>query len=116
MPDENTSNTPPANPEKQSPLGTQVPTAVEQSKVGDNSKCCSENKQPTSTKLEEDIRSGERWLIGINSFSVIMTIVIALIYWGQLCQMKKATRAAEGANKVATDTLIAGNRPADRHP
>jgi hypothetical protein len=111
MPDENASNTPSANPDKQPLSEAQVPPAVEQSEVGDKAKCCTDDKQNNSIKLEMDIRTGERWLIGINAFSVIMTIVIALIYWGQLCQMRRATKAAEGANKVATDTLIASNRP-----
>jgi hypothetical protein len=50
-------------------------------------------------------------LIVINALLLIANIVIASIYYGQLCQMKKATKAAEGANTIARDALIATNRP-----
>jgi hypothetical protein len=72
-----------------------------------------ERQQDSETiKLEKDIRSRERWLIGINSASVIVSIVIACIYFGQLRQMKEATKAtkiaasaAQSAAATAKDTL-----------
>src|SRR5215813_12587179 len=52
-------------------------------------------------QLERDIRTGERWLIGINGFTALMSLVIALIYYGQLCQMQKATKATQMAAEAA---------------
>jgi hypothetical protein len=68
-----------------------------------------ENK---STKLEQEIRSGEVWLIRITFASVVVNLIIASIYYGQLIQMRKATKAAQDAARaaqvascVASDTL-----------
>lgn len=61
-----------------------------------------ENEESEAVKLEKDIRSGERWLIGINATSVILSAVIALIYFGQLNEMRKATEASVKAANAAT--------------
>jgi hypothetical protein len=49
----------------------------------------------------EQIRIGERWIIGIGVASVIMNIVIAFIYYGELKEMRKATVAAVAAAGAA---------------
>jgi hypothetical protein len=64
------------------------------------------NEQNAATKLEQDIRSGERWLIGINSALLVVTVIIACIYYGQLCQMKRAVNQAEKANNITRDSLL----------
>jgi hypothetical protein len=77
---------------------------------GNRSKNSPDGEENKSVQLQRDIRSGERWLIGINAASVIMSIVIALIYYGQLREMKKSTKAANDsavAAKSAADTADA---------
>jgi len=59
----------------------------------------------SATDIERDIRSGERWLIGIGVATLVINTIIALIYYGQLKEMRKATQYAGVAAKAATDTL-----------
>src|SRR5271155_2034214 len=54
----------------------------------------SHNNQARITELEQETRGGERWLIGIGIATMVINTGIALIYLGQLLQMRKATRAA----------------------
>jgi Sec-independent protein translocase protein TatA len=58
-------------------------------------------EESTVANLEQNIRTGERWLIGIGIATVIVNTVIALIYWGQLSEMRKATKAAGDSAKAA---------------
>lgn len=67
-------------------------------------------ENPITVKLEEDIKVGERWLIGIGIASILINILIAWIYWGQLGEMRKATQATQDAVKVARDTLTASQQ------
>src|SRR5579862_1546797 len=57
-----------------------------------------QNESTTIGSLEQDIRGGERWLIGIGIATLLINSIIALIYWGQLKQMTEATRAATESN------------------
>jgi hypothetical protein len=107
MPDENDSNTPSTDPERQ-PLsqGPVTPTAPHQNEYGEQAKSGTENKDnKTIRELEKDIRTGERWLIRIGAASVIMNVVIALIYFGQLKEMQRATRATQKSADAAKGTL-----------
>lgn len=63
------------------------------------------SNEGTTRKLEEDIKSGEKWLIGIGIASLLINSIIAWIYWGQLREMRKATEAATQASQTAKDTL-----------
>jgi hypothetical protein len=47
------------------------------------------------TDIEEDIRSGERWLIVVGILAVLVNGLIAAIYYGQLTQMRQATKATQ---------------------
>jgi len=96
-------------PIPQSPV---TPATPQQNEVGDKSDGGSEDKNNQAIKLEQDIRNGERWLIGIGTAGVVLSVVIALIYFGQLREMRKATRAsakaadaAVSAANIARDTL-----------
>src|SRR5437870_4373776 len=103
MPNENDSDTPSANPERQ-PLSQApvTPAAPHQDILGENADGRSHDKQDeTVRKIEDDIRTGERWLIKIGAAGVIMNVIIALIYYGQLKEMRKATRASEKAATAA---------------
>jgi len=78
--------------------------------MGKQIKTATTQKEDETAKLERDIKTGEYWLIGINALLLIANIVIASIYYGQLCQMRKATKAAEGANGIASRALIETDR------
>ena len=54
--------------------------------------------------LERDIKMGEICLIIINGLLLVTTIVIACIYYGQLQQMTKATKATEDAATAAKES------------
>src|SRR5258708_6627674 len=64
----------------------------------------SSNKDQTE-QLEKDIRTGERWIIGLGVATIVINTVIALIYYGQLKEMRKATEAATKSANAADATL-----------
>lgn len=66
-----------------------------------------ENK---TLQIEKDIRSGERWLIGITTTGVILNAIIALIYFGQLGEMRKATVASTKSADAATSAADTAGR------
>jgi len=88
MPNEDGSNAPPADAERQS---------FPQSQMRDESKDRADEEENPTTKLERDIKTGEIALIVINGLLLVTTIVIAVIYNGQLKEMRRATRASEKA-------------------
>ncbi|MGA8030116.1 MAG: hypothetical protein WB992_23460 [Bryobacteraceae bacterium] len=59
--------------------------------------------QESAIKLEQDLRDGERWLISIGVASVLVNLLIAWIYYGQLGEMRKSTKAA-------TDAVVAAQQ------
>jgi hypothetical protein len=74
-------------------------------------------QQNSSVKLAEDIRTGERWILGIGIATLVINTAIALIYWEQPRQMKEATRAAvasaeasKKALRTTNDTLAIANQ------
>jgi hypothetical protein len=106
MPNENDSNRTSSDSETQPSMQTPVPpTAPEQDKMRCDAKNGPNHEDSKAIKIEEDIRSGERWLIGISATGVILNVVIALIYYGQLVQMREATSAAQKAAEIADATL-----------
>lgn len=68
------------------------------------------NNQRATQKLEEDIKSGEQWLIGIGIATLLINSIIALIYWDQLKEMRKATEAASGSVNIAAYALRENQR------
>lgn len=69
----------------------------------ENSKSGTAGNENSTIEL---IRTGEYWLIGINAAAVILNIIIALIYYGQLGEMRKATRASEKAATAAASAAL----------
>lgn len=63
------------------------------------------SNESNTEKLEKDIKRGEWWLIRIGIATLLINTVIAVIYWGQLQEMRKATLAATQASETAKDTL-----------
>jgi hypothetical protein len=57
------------------------------------------------SQLEKNIKTGEWWLIGIGVATLLVNIGIAKIYYGQLKEMREATRLTGAAVKIAGDTL-----------
>ena len=112
-PDSNASIQPPRQPP-----GNQNPPAP----PPDNN---SRNNQSTIAELEQDIRGGERWLIGIGIATILVNIGIGLVYWGQLIQMRASVQkmddaisaasrsalAAENANTQSKDQFLEDQRP-----
>jgi hypothetical protein len=106
MPNENERDTPSTKPDGQSlPGSPMAPLTPQQDKMGKSSKNPPGDEESATIKLEKDIRSGELWLIGISAASVVLNAVIALIYYGQLRQMRKAT-------DIATKQIILAKRVA----
>jgi hypothetical protein len=102
MPNENDSNTLSADSNRQSlPQPPVTPAAPQQDEMTEESSGNAEKEENPTTKLERDIRTGEIALIIINGLLLVTTIVIAIIYNGQLKEMRKATRASEKAATAA---------------
>jgi hypothetical protein len=88
MPNENSSHTPPTDPTDQTlPQANVSPPTPQQEEMRNNPDDRPNDEESETVKLEKDIRRGEGWLIGINGSLLIATIVIAVIYFGQLRQM-----------------------------
>lgn len=70
-------------------------------------------EETRTEQLEKNIRTGEYLLIGINGTALILSFLIAWIYYGQLSEMRKATKesarsayaACENA-QIARSTLL----------
>jgi hypothetical protein len=106
MTDENQGDDPSGDPNEQIDSSSSAsPTAPQQHKMRNDSDSRCEDEKNKAIHLEEDIRTGERWLIGISAASIILNAVIALIYFGQLKQMRISTQAAESAANTAAQTL-----------
>ena len=69
-----------------------------------------ENEESPTAKLERDIKTGEIALIVINGLLLVTTIVIAVIYSGQLKQMRKATEASRKAADAAVQAMHIDDR------
>ncbi|MGH9344997.1 MAG: hypothetical protein ACRD19_14705 [Terriglobia bacterium] len=65
-----------------------------------------QKEEAANTKFEQDLRSGERWLIRIGIAALVVNTIIALIYWGQLIQMRKATNAATNSANASLSAAI----------
>lgn len=72
---------------------------------GEDSTPPSYTNADATKKLEEAVKIGEWWLIGIGIVTILVNIGIALVYYKQLGEMKKstdaATKAADAAKKSA---------------
>src|ERR1700704_2767158 len=112
MTNENDSNTPPANSKGQSLSQVPVnPISAHQNGIGEKTDRHPEGKDSETVRdLEKDIQAGERWLIRIGVAGIVMNAAIALIYFGQLKEMRKATAASEKAAIAAASAADTANR------
>lgn len=63
--------------------------------VGERTRGTCNNSGDTTTQLEQDIKRGERWLIGVGFAAVAVNIGIGIVYYSQLKQMRNATQASQ---------------------
>jgi hypothetical protein len=107
MPNEYGSYNPDAAPQDQPlPQSPVILPTPHQNELRNSPEGATKDKEDeTVVKLEKDIKTGERWLIKIGAAGVIMNVVIALIYYGQLREMRKSTNAATSAAETADKTL-----------
>src|SRR3954452_9565282 len=92
-----------ARSDQNSPIQADLDSARNHPPATQRGETRANNHEAVAEKLEQDIRAGERWLIWIGMTSVLINTVIGWIYWGQLVQMKEATRAA----KISADAAAA---------
>ena len=105
MPEQNSSNEiagepggeSPVQPPRQPPGNRNPPSPPANGNPGQNNN--------ESKNLEKDIRTGERWLVGIGIATVLVNIGIGSIYYGQLKQMRIATEASTKAANLASDAF-----------
>jgi hypothetical protein len=69
------------------------------------SRTCTATIDPGRKIEMEAIKKGEYWLIGIGIVSILVNLFIAAVYYGQLKEMVKATKASTDAAKAATDSV-----------
>ena len=123
MPNQDSGKTPSPDPQEQPvPQHPVTPTTPQENKMGKDSQCSSSDENDKTTKLQQDIRRGEYWLIGISGAAFVLNIVIAVIYYGQLHQMRKATKATQTAAEAAKNsadlqrTIVEGTQTAEVMP
>jgi hypothetical protein len=96
---------PTGSPDSQSYPPSPVVPGLEERIMALESRKRARVEEAKSDQLVRDVKKGEWWLIGINALLLIATILIAFIYYGQLSQMRIATKATQDAVCVASRTL-----------
>lgn len=107
MPVETGGNSIGGNPEGHPPTETPIQSPGNQAIPPDTTNPHANQDQTAFINIEKDIKSGEKWLIGIGIATILVNVIIACIYYGQLKEMRKATQATTDAVRVARDTLTA---------
>jgi hypothetical protein len=113
MPDEQNGDSETADPARDSSVKPPaIKSAGQQQPLTESTHANAKQEENETAKLEKDIRTGERWIIGLGIATLIVNIVIASIYYGQLKQMRKATEAtgiaaaaAQESSRTAKETL-----------
>lgn len=105
MPDQPSGQYPTGNPDSKSLPHAAAIAAIEKRVVALEAQSHTHAKEEEPEKLEQHIRTGEVWLVSINGLVLITTIIIVVISYGQLGQMREATQAATKAANTAADAL-----------
>jgi hypothetical protein len=105
MPEEKSGNSTSGEPIRQTLLGAEIQSSGNQGMPSATSDGDSDQNQNAPDKIAKEIKSGERWLIGIGIAALLINTIIASIYIGQLTEMRKATHASTEAVQLASDTL-----------
>jgi hypothetical protein len=106
MPDQNTPDAKPDNPDHNPSIESKPIQSLADKERQTEPKDASTNaEEDDARKFKEDVRSGEKWLIGIGVASVLVNLIIAYFYFGQLTEMRVATEASTKAASLASDAL-----------
>jgi len=114
MPKEESSHGAKQKPDADSSVKATSTGGGNQQPPGDRNERHPPNDENGGTNLERDIRDAEGWLIGIGVATVIVNLLIASIYYGQLSQMRKATEASTNAVHLAQDSFEISSENFDR--
>lgn len=116
MPDDDSSNTPPSESQNQAQAVT--PSTPDQGTSGAGRNANSDDRQNQTGELAREFRIAEKWQIGTNIGLGVIGLFALIIYYGQLSEMRMATRvtktaadAAKSAAETAKDTFRLTNRP-----
>lgn len=102
MTDQKNSDNPPNDAKGEPPGQTPVtPTAPKKGKMSEKGKATATNKEDVSTELAREFRWVEASQIAISAALLIVGIVALCIYYGQLGEMRKSTKAARDAADAA---------------
>ncbi|SRR5712691_1772181 len=106
MPDDDSSKAPSTDPQSQ-PLSQPpvTPSTPHQGTLGEGGNANSKDKQNQTRELANQFRIAEKWQIGTTVGLGVIGIFALFIYYGQLCEMKKVTKATENAATAAKGSL-----------
>lgn len=77
-------------------------------------RCSTDGDENETRSLAKQIRGGEKWLIGIGVATLAINSIIALIYYCQLGEMRKAAIASGQAAGAATDAATSAQKALDQ--
>lgn len=109
MVDQKDGQSPAGNPDQQSLANSPTLAALQQRIVALEAQGYCRQEQDETKNLEKAIKTGEAWLIGINALLLIVQVIIACIYFGQLDQMRIATESTAVASNTARDAFEASD-------
>ncbi len=110
MPNQDTPHQTDDEPQSKLPVETAHNSLTEEEEPSATAKKNSNDGRNKAVQLEQDIRSGERWLIGIGIATVVVNTIIALIYYDQLHLMRTSTEKAAIAADAARDAADEARR------
>jgi hypothetical protein len=105
MPEQINGEKPAGNPDSQTPPPPPVEPTIEKRIVALEAERDSRNNRKDSNELAAAVKTGERWLIGINGIALLVSIGIGIVYIFQLREMRKSTDAATSAAYTASQSL-----------
>jgi hypothetical protein len=103
MPDEESSNSAEKKPDGQPPAKTDQVLSKDQQPPAKSDNSSPADDQTETTKFQNQIRNGEWALVIVGALTILVNIVIAYIYYGQLQQMRIATQASTRSAQLAAD-------------
>lgn len=105
MPEEKDGESAAGEPDSKTPIDPQIQPNGNKGIPAQSPNNRTRNNESDTAELAREIRGGEKWLIGIGVATILVNILLACIYFGQLKEMRKATQATRDAVRVASRTL-----------
>jgi hypothetical protein len=109
MPDEKGGQQPSGNPDGNPPPPPPLQPTIEQRVMALEAYANTNPKETTAQHLFETVKDGELILIGTNALLVVINVIIAIFYYGQLTQMKTVTGLTRDAVNLSADSFMASN-------